>query len=133
MQDTVTADALQADRDAATALGDEHAVAVVDREIALLDDLPDGFRIERTRADGVAAGCDPGLELRLIDARYRPQRLVGTAHRAFIGRHLLGWSDGPSAGRYRDVQSATAHCVMVRLAVLDAERFSTPTTEGAPA
>ena len=117
----------------AAALGDEHAVTVIDRQIALLDNLPDGSRIERTRADGVAAGCDPGLELRLIDARYRPQRLVDTAHRAFIGRHLLGWSDGPSAGRYRDVQSATAHSVMVRLAVLDAEPFSTPTTEGASA
>ena len=128
LTDAVTGDTLQGDKDAASALGDEHAVAVVDRQIELLEDLPDGFEIERTRHDRVAAGRDPGLQLRLIDARYRPRRLIGTAHRAFIGRHVIAWSDGPAAGRYQDVESAIAQCVMVRLAILDAERFTTPTT-----
>ena len=132
-QDTVTADTLQADKDAAAALGDEHAVTVIDRQIALLDNLPDGPGSSVPARMASRPAATPALQLGLIDARYRPQRLVDTAHRAFIGRHLLGWSDGPSAGRYRDVQSATAHSVMVRLAVLDAEPFSTPTTEGASA
>ena len=124
MRDTVTAATLQADKDVATAAGNETAAEIIDRQIAALNELPDGFRLERTRADLVAADRDPGLELSVIDARHRPDREVGTAHRAFIGRHMIAWSDG----RYLDVESATAHCVMVRLAVLDAERFTTPTT-----
>ncbi|HEV7805382.1 MAG TPA: hypothetical protein VGO80_06175 [Solirubrobacteraceae bacterium] len=132
MRDTLTAAALQADRDAALEVGDDRVAEVIDRQAVVLDELADGFRIDNTRADRVAAGRDPGLELGLIDERYRPERLIGTVHRAFIGRHMVAWSDG----RFLDVESATAHCVMVRLAVLDAERFTTPTTttsRGAPA
>ena len=131
VRDTVTAAALQADKDAAIAAGDNRAAEIIDRQIAALDGLPDGFRIDRTRGDVVTADRDPGLELSVIDERHRPDREIATAHRAFVGRHMIAWS----GGRYLDVESATAHCVMVRLAVLDAERFTTPTTtsQGAPA
>ena len=124
MRDTPTAGALHAERQAALELGDDHAAEIIYLRAALLDELPAGFRIERTRADGVPAGRDPGLELGLIDEHYRPERLIGTVHRAVIGRQMIAWSNG----RYLEVECAAAHCVMVRFAVLDAERFTTPTT-----
>ena len=132
MRDTLTADTLHAESQAALELGDDYAAEIIDLRAALLDELPAGFRIERTRADGVPAGRDPGLELGLIDEHYRPERLIGTVHRAVIGRQMIAWSNG----RYLEVECAAAHCVMVRFAVLDAERFTTPVTttrRGAPA
>ena len=51
IRDTLTADTLHADKDtAALDLGDDHAAEIIDRQAALLDGLPAGFRIERTRA-----------------------------------------------------------------------------------
>lgn len=117
MRDTLTPAALQSDHDDAV---DADDAAHVQRQLELLVELPNGLRIDRTRADRVPAGRDPGLELTVVDDRYRPPRLVASVARRLIGKQAVTWTPGQLC----DPQSTAAFVVAVRFALLDAERFA---------
>jgi hypothetical protein len=122
-RDTLTADLLAEEAEEAQSwIDDSHAAGVARARaramIALLGSLPEGFRIERVQGKR-EPGRDPGAELTLIDARFRPARVVGKVARRLIGEQRITWTgrSGPSV----DPESAEAFAVMLRLAVMDAE------------
>lgn len=77
----------------------------------LLEELPEGFEIERVHFKN---GTGPrGFELALFDVRGRPRRRVASVTRRYIGRPLVGWQP---ATVLADLDVAVAFSVMLRLA-----------------
>lgn len=117
MFDILTQDALTLDAAASRVVEDERGVARVHAQMVLLQSLPDGFRIERTRAD-VSVPRDPGLELTLIDERDESWRVLGKVSRRLIGKQKITWTPAQLC----DPDAAVAFAVALRFAAHDAER-----------
>lgn len=87
----------------------------------LLNELPEGFVIERSRVS--RSGDRPiGFELTLFDARRRPRRKVASVARRYIGRPLVQWSSLMGPGSLVDPEAAVALAVALRLAAGNDER-----------
>lgn len=116
MQHTLTEELLRSEAAEARELNDPHLVALARAHLRRLGEMPDGFRVERTRAD-VRPGRDPGLELTLYDDRGRPPRMVGVVARRRIGESKISWT----AVQLRDADAAEAFALLLMMAAADAE------------
>lgn len=86
------------------------------RMAALLDALPEGFRVECTRGRA-GPTRDPGGEFSLLDCRRTYAEPVARVARRLIGSQRISWTGGP---QLRDVEQAEAFAIVVQLAITDA-------------
>lgn len=96
--------------------GAERVLARGRAMVRILEGLPSGFRVERVQGRKTK-GSDPGAEYALIDATFRPERLIARVDRRLIGRQYLTWTKL----RMGSIEQAEAMACVLRLAAADAE------------